>query len=92
VQHERVVAVGLDQRGQVVLLLRGVDVRVPGVVEDPEEPIQTDVDARGLHERLVVGLDAQPPLGDRSRDVAVREQHGAESREGPLSRRTTAAR
>jgi hypothetical protein len=50
VQHERLVAVRLDQRGQVVLLQRRVDVRVPGVVEHPEEPVEPDVDARGLHQ------------------------------------------
>ena len=81
VQHERLVAVGLDQRGQVVLLQRRVDVGVPGVVEDPEEPVEPDVDARGLHQPRVVGLQAEAPLGDRGLDVAVGQQHGAESRE-----------
>ena len=85
VQHERLLAVRLDQRGQVVLLQRRVDVGVPGVVEDPEEPVEPDVDARGLHQRRVVGLEPEPPLGDRGLDVAVGQQHGAESRESPRS-------
>ena len=89
VQHERVVAVGLDQRREVVLLLGRVDVGVPGVVEDPEEAVEPDVDARGLHQPGVVGLDAEASLGDRGRDVAVAQQHGAESRERPGSARGT---
>jgi hypothetical protein len=87
VQHERLVALGLDQRGQVVLLLGRVDVGVPGVVEHPEEPVEPDVDARGLHQPRVVGLDAEVALGDRGRDVAVAQQHGAESRESAARRR-----
>jgi hypothetical protein len=79
VQDERVVAVGLDERGQVVLLQCGVDVRVPRVVEDPEEAVEAHVDAGRLHQALVEGLDAEAALGDRSRDVAVGQQHGAES-------------
>src|SRR3954465_3320476 len=80
VQDERLVAVRLDLGGEVVLLQGGVDVGVPGVVEYPEVPVQPDVDARGLHQPGVVGLEPEPPLGDRGLDVAIGQQHGAESR------------
>ena len=54
-----------------------------------------DVDAGGLHQPRVVGLETQAPLGDRGLDVAVGQQHVAESREptrSPLraNRRTAA--
>jgi hypothetical protein len=83
VQHEGLVALGLHERGQVVLLLRRVDVRVPRVVEHAEVAVETDVDARGLHQPRVVRLDAEATLGDRGRDVAVAQQHGAQSRQPP---------
>ncbi len=59
-QHERLVRVGLDQSGQVGLVDRRVDVRVLVVVEQPEELVQPDVDARRLDERGVVGVEADP--------------------------------
>ena len=45
VQDERLVALRLDHPGQVGLVGRRVDVRVPVVLEDPEEPVEPDVDA-----------------------------------------------
>ena len=76
VQHERLVAVRLDQRGQVVLLHRRVDVGVPGVVEDPEVAVQPDVDARRLDQLRVERVDAEAARVDLGRDVAVGQQHG----------------
>jgi CO/xanthine dehydrogenase FAD-binding subunit len=56
VQDERLVAVRLHLAGQVRLLLGGVDVRVPVVLEHAEEAVEPHVDARRLHHRLVVRL------------------------------------
>ena len=60
-QHERLVIIGLDQGGEIVLLLAGVDVRVPRVVEDPKEPIKPNVDTRRLDHRLVKRFEPKPP-------------------------------
>src|SRR5439155_23086240 len=62
---------------QLLLRLLHVDVGVARVVEDAEVAVDTDVDARGLQQRGVVGVDpdasfAQQPLGR-----PVRENHGA---------------
>ena len=76
VQDERLVAVRLDQPGQVGLLVGRVDVRVPVVLEDPEEPVEADVDAGRLDHRRVVRVEADPAGVDLGPDVAVGEQHG----------------
>ena len=60
VQDERLVAVRLDQAGEVGLLGARVDVRVAVVLEDAEAAVEPHVDARRLDHRLVVGLDARP--------------------------------
>ena len=49
VQDERLVAVRLDQPGQLGLLDRRVDVRVAVVLEDPEVAVDPHVDAGRLH-------------------------------------------
>ena len=77
-QDERLTVGGPHQAGQLVLLLGGVDVGVAGVVEDPEQAVQTDVDAGGLDQGTVEGLDPQPPGGDLGADVTVGEQHARE--------------
>ena len=74
-QDEGLALLRLDQRGEVVLAYRGVDVGVPRVVEDPEQVVQPDVDAGGLDQAVVEGVDAQPPRGDFGADVAIGEQH-----------------
>src|SRR5438105_10525708 len=51
-EHERRVVVDLDQGGQLLLLPLHVDERVAVVVEDPEEAVDADVDARRLEEQL----------------------------------------
>ena len=77
-QDERVVALRLDLRRQLVLLLSRVDVGVAGVLEDAEEAVQADVDARGLQHRRVPGVEHQPPGLQLLAQVDVREQHGAD--------------
>ena len=75
VQDERVLAIGLDQPGQVGLLHRGVDVRVAVVLEHPEVPVQADVDAGRLDEFGIVGVELDPAGLDLGLDVAIGEEH-----------------
>ena len=51
VEDERLVAVDLDQLGQVLLGLLDVDERVAGVAEDAEVAVDAHVDARRLEQR-----------------------------------------
>jgi hypothetical protein len=76
VQDERLVALGLDLAGEVRLVGGRVDVRVAVVLEDPEEPVQPDVDGAGLQHRRVPGIHGHPPGVDLGEDVAVGQQHG----------------
>jgi hypothetical protein len=41
------------------------------VLEDPEEPVQSDVDRGGLHHRGIEWLEADPARIDLGQDVAV---------------------
>ena len=75
VQHEGLAAVDLDQAGQLRLLDRRVDRRVAVVLEHPEEPVQPDVDAGGLHHRGGVRLQADAASLDLGFDVTVGQQH-----------------
>jgi hypothetical protein len=74
-QHKRLSGSGFHQAGQLVLLLRGVDMGVTGVVEDPEHGVEPDIDAGWLHQGVVERVDAQPPAGDFGPEVTIREQH-----------------
>ncbi len=66
VQDERLVAVRLDQPGQLGLLDRRVDVRVAVVLEHPEVAVDPHVDAGRLHHGRVVRIE-RDPAGRRSR-------------------------
>ena len=57
-------SVDLDQLGEVVHRLPHVDVRMAGVVEHAELAVDPHVDAGGLDERLVIGIDDDPAGGD----------------------------
>ena len=71
------VLVDLDELGQVLLRLLDVDVRVARVVEDAEEAVDADVDARRLEQRRVVRIDPDPPLVEQPRDGSVGKDHAA---------------
>jgi hypothetical protein len=75
VQDERILAVGLDQAGQVRLFHRGVDVRVAVVLEDAEVPVQPDVDAGRLDQLGLVRVELDPPGLDLGPDVTIGEEH-----------------
>ena len=66
---------GLDQGGQLVLLLGRIDVGVAGVVEDPEQVVQPHVHARRLHQGVVERVDAESAVGDGGANVTIGEQH-----------------
>ena len=80
--------VKLDENDRVVGAVKLIEKEQPEEngdgAETPEEPVEADVDARRLDQPLVVGLDREPALGDRGGDVAVGQQHGAESVTRPL--------
>jgi hypothetical protein len=76
-KYKRLVNLRFHQRGQLVLLQRRVDVGVAGVDEDPEEAVQSHVDAGGLKQLLIERIDAQSPGVDLNPHVTVRQQHGA---------------
>jgi hypothetical protein len=44
-------------------------------VENPEEPIDADVDARRLEQRLVLGIDLDSALGEQARNRLIRQNH-----------------
>ena len=75
VQHERILGGHLHEPGQLRLLQRRVDHRVLVVVEQPEVPVDPDVDARGLHHLLVERLEHDATGVDLGADVPVGEQH-----------------
>jgi hypothetical protein len=75
VQDERLAGRRFDEAGQLVLLLGRVDVGVAGVVEDPEQGVEADVDARRLHQAVFERIDAQPSGIDLGSDITVGEQH-----------------
>ncbi len=80
-EDEGPVVVDLDELGQLLLGLLDVDVGIPRVVEDAEEAVDADVDARGLQQRLVIRLDEDAPFLEQPSDCAVGEDHRRDSME-----------
>src|SRR5271154_4074707 len=74
-QHKRLALSRFHQAGQLILLLRGIDVGVPRVVENPKQSVESNVDAGRLHQCVVEGINSQPPSGDFGSEVAIGEQH-----------------
>src|SRR5689334_14261045 len=79
-EDERMVAVDRHELGQLLLLDLHVDERVAVVVEDPEEVVDADVDARRLQERVVVRVDLDAALREEAGDRRIGEDHGASLR------------
>jgi hypothetical protein len=71
VKDEGRAVVHLHELRQILLLLADVDIGIAVVVENPEEAIDPDVDARGLEQRLVVRIDLDPAFLQVSSDRAV---------------------
>src|SRR5580658_2772625 len=74
-QDEGILAFGLDQAGQVGLFHRGVYVRVAVVLEDPEVPVQPDIDAGGLDQVGLIRVELDPAGLDLGLDVTIGEEH-----------------
>src|SRR5580693_3459908 len=74
-QHEGFSVDRFHQAGQLVLLLRGVDVGVAGVVEHPEQAVEANIDAGRLDQSVVERVNSQPAGGDFGPKVAIGEQH-----------------
>ena len=79
VEDERLVAVDLDQLGQLLHRLAHVDVRIAGVVKDAELAIGAHVDARRLDQRLVERIEDDPAGLDLGANRPVGEHHRAAS-------------
>src|SRR5690348_8760842 len=79
-QDERRVALDFHELREVLLLLAHVDERVPIVVENPEVSVHTHVDAGGLQELVVVGLDLDPAFRQEAGDRTVCKHHPSDSR------------
>jgi hypothetical protein len=75
VQDERLALSHVDQVGEAGHLALHVDQRIPVVVEDPEAPIDVEIDRRGLDAVRVERLDPDPPGVDLLADRAVRQDH-----------------
>ena len=76
-EDEGLVLSHLNQLGQVLHRPPHVDERIPRVVEDPEVAVHAHVDARGLEQGSLVGLDLDPSLVDQAGDGSVGEDHEA---------------
>ena len=70
-QDEWLIALRLDEPGEVGLLDGRVNMRVAVVLEDAEHPIEPDIHARGLDHRLVKGVEPDPAGGELGADVTV---------------------
>jgi hypothetical protein len=73
VQDEGLGVFDRDQLGQVLVGLLDVDVGQSVVAEDAELASQAQVDAGGLEEALLPGVDNQPPGLDLFADAVVAE-------------------
>src|SRR5205823_8186002 len=74
-EDERLVVSDLDELSEVFLRLFDVDEGVARVVEDAEEAVDAHVDAGRLQQRLVVGVDDDPPLLEQPPDRPVGKDH-----------------
>ncbi len=72
-KDERLLVGDLEHLGQVGLGRADVDERIAVVAEDPEAPIEVEVDRRRLEVARVVRLDADAAGGQLGPDVAVGE-------------------
>ena len=70
-------SVDLDELGEVLLLRLDVDERVAGVAEHAEVAVDAHVEARRLHERRLVRIDADAALVEEAADGAIGEDHAA---------------
>lgn len=70
-QDERLIALGLDEPGQIRLFDGRIDMRIAVVLEHPEVAVEPHVDTRRLHHGFVVRIDPHPSGIDLGPDVLV---------------------
>jgi hypothetical protein len=75
VQDERLAWLALHQPGQVGLLLGGVDVGIPVVLEDPKEAVHAYVHAGRLDQSRVERVEHHPALVELDADITIGEEH-----------------
>ena len=75
VEDERLVVLDLDELREALLLRLDVDEGVARVAEHAKQAVDAHVEARRLHERGLVGVDADPARLDQTPDGAVGEHH-----------------
>ena len=86
-QDEWLIAHRLDGPSEFRLIGRGIDMRIPVVLEDAEVPIEAHINARRLHQVDGVRFEPDAPSMDLGLDVSVGQQHG-----GTISRRAVSRR
>ena len=64
-----------DKSGQLGLLHGRIDVWIPMILEDPEVPVDPDVDAGRLDQLWFVRVELDPAGLDLGFDVTIREEH-----------------
>jgi hypothetical protein len=70
-EDERRSVLDLDELGQVFLRLANVDIGIAVVVENPEVPVNANVDARRLEQRIVVRIDLDAAFLQATRDRPI---------------------
>ena len=86
-QDERLITHRFDGPSQLGLIRRGIDMRIPVVLEDAEVPIEANINARRLHQFDRVRFEPDAASIDLRFDVAVREQHAGTILRSAVSRR-----
>src|SRR5699024_5711288 len=74
VEDERLTGSGLDVTREFGLLEAGIDDGVFVIVEQPEVPVQADIDAGRLDQRRVIGIETDAAGVELGADVAVGKQ------------------
>ena len=77
VQDERLLVGRLDQFGQILHRLLDVDERIARVVEDAVAVVDPQVDARGLDQPVLEGIDDDPAGLDLLSQGLVAQDHEA---------------
>jgi hypothetical protein len=77
-EDERVVA-DVDQLGEVLLVLAYVDDPTAVIPEEPEVPVDVEIDRRGLDAGVVERFDPDMAGGECLAYGAVRENHAGQT-------------
>ena len=92
VQNEGPLGGDVDEACELRLVGRRIDDRILVVVEEPEETVEVDVDARRLDHLRVPRFQADPAGIDAGANVAVGEKHDSRVSKEPARRSLAAPR